>query len=59
MILLYLDPGSGSILIQLLIAGLAGATIIIGSQWRKIRRWLKKDKSEPVAETKEEDEDEE
>jgi uncharacterized membrane protein len=40
MILIYLDPGSGSILLQLLIAAIAGLTIVFGSQWKKIRRLL-------------------
>ncbi len=33
MIFIYLDPGSGSFLLQLLIAGLAGIAIAVGSQW--------------------------
>ena len=44
MILLYLDPGSGSFLIQLLIAGLAGAGIAIAISWAKIKRLFKKNK---------------
>jgi hypothetical protein len=35
---LYLDPGSGSFLLQLLIAGLAGIGIAIGASWSKIKR---------------------
>ena len=48
MIQLYLDPGSGSFLIQLLIATLAGLSIAIGANWSKIKRLLgkKKNKSE-------------
>jgi len=42
MILIYLDPGSGSFLIQLAIAALAGVTIFIGSQWAKIKRLFNK-----------------
>jgi hypothetical protein len=42
MILLYLDPGSGSFLIQLLIAGLAGAGIAIAISWGRIKRLFKK-----------------
>jgi hypothetical protein len=38
MILLYLDPGSGSFLIQLLIAAIAGAGIAIAASWSKIKR---------------------
>jgi hypothetical protein len=44
MILLYLDPGSGSFLIQLLIAGLAGAGIAIAISWGRIKRFFKKNK---------------
>lgn len=38
--LLYLDPGSGSFLIQLLIAALLGAGVAIGASWSKIKRFL-------------------
>ncbi|MEW6093803.1 MAG: hypothetical protein AB1531_07565 [Chloroflexota bacterium] len=57
MIMLYLDPGSGSFLLQLLIAGLAGIGIAIGAQWSKIKRFFgrKKNTSEP----EDEDDDEE
>ena len=44
MIWLYLDPGSGSFLVQLLIASAAGLVIFIGASWRKITRWFKKNK---------------
>ena len=46
MILIYLDPGSGSFLIQLAIAALAGLTIAIGSQWNKIKRLFNKKKAQ-------------
>jgi hypothetical protein len=45
MIKLYLDPGSGSFLIQLLIATIAGASIAIGANWSKIKRLLGKKKN--------------
>jgi len=32
----YLDPGSGSILIQLLLAGLLGAGILLRASWSRI-----------------------
>jgi len=44
MILLYLDPGSGSFLIQLLIAGIAGAGIAIAVSWGRIKRLFTKNK---------------
>jgi len=55
MVRLYLDPGSGSILIQLLVAGIAGAAIFIASSWRKIKRLFTK-KGQPET-TIEEDDD--
>ena len=55
MILLYLDPGSGSFLIQLLIAGLAGAGIAIAVSWAKIKRWFNRNK--PVDADKDEDDE--
>jgi len=33
----YLDPGSGSFLVQLLIAGLVGAGFLIKTYWKKIK----------------------
>jgi hypothetical protein len=36
----YLDPGSGSVLIQLLIAGLLGAAFILKASWSKIKAFF-------------------
>lgn len=36
----YLDPGSGSILFQMIMAALLGAGILIRSQWARIKRWF-------------------
>ena len=33
----YLDPGSGSFLIQLLLAGIVGAGFLIKVYWKKIK----------------------
>jgi hypothetical protein len=57
-IAIYLDPGSGSFLIQLLIAGVAALGIGFASQWSKIKRLFGKKKAKPD-ETKDEDEDQE
>lgn len=38
----YLDPGSGSILFQMIVAAFLGAGIIIRSQWARIKRWFGK-----------------
>lgn len=46
----YLDPGSGSFLIQLLIAGLVGAAFIFRSSWGKIKRFFNRSKTEEVEE---------
>jgi hypothetical protein len=40
----YLDPGSGSVLIQLLIAGLVGAGFILKASWSKIKVIFKRSK---------------
>jgi len=41
----YLDPGSGSVLIQLLIAGLLGAAFIIKAFWSKIKAFFTRSKA--------------
>jgi uncharacterized membrane protein len=57
---LYLDPGSGSLLIQLLIAALAGLMIFFGTNWRKIKRMFRKNKDQNNESDREDgDEDEE
>jgi hypothetical protein len=56
MIPIYLDPGSGSFLLQLVIAAIAGLTIAVGSQWSKIKRLVSKKKKK--AETDDDDDDE-
>jgi hypothetical protein len=58
MILIYLDPGSGSFLIQLAVAAIAGITIAVGTQWSKIKRFLNKKKTQNTeSDDTEEDED--
>lgn len=37
----YLDPGSGSILIQLLIASLVGIGFLVRRSWSKITRFFR------------------
>ncbi len=43
---LYLDPGSSSILIQLVVAALLGGGLFIRSQWKKIKKIFGKDTPE-------------
>ncbi len=52
---IYLDPGSGSFLLQLLVAGIAALGIVLGTQWARIKRLFGKKKS---IEQSDEDEDE-
>ena len=56
MILIYLDPGSGSFLIQLLIAAVAGLSIAVGANWSKIKRLLGKKKNKIEADDEDNDE---
>jgi hypothetical protein len=43
----YLDPGSGSILLQLLLAAIIGVGLVVRTQWAKIKALFKgKDVSE-------------
>ena len=59
MVLFYLDPSSGSILLQLLIAALAGIGITVASSWQKIKKLFHKgNKSNPTGMDDEEDQDE-
>ena len=53
----YLDPGSGSFLIQLLIASLAGIGVALYSSWNKIKGWFGI-KSKPKEDDDEDDEPE-
>jgi hypothetical protein len=36
----YLDPGSGSILLQLLIAAILGAILVLRTSWGKIKAFF-------------------
>jgi len=38
----YLDPGSGSFILQLLIASLVGAAFILKTYWRRINGYFRK-----------------
>jgi hypothetical protein len=55
--LAYLDPGSGSFLIQLLIAALLGAGIALRASWGKVKTFFGiKSKVDEDAEDEESDE---
>jgi hypothetical protein len=36
----YLDPGTGSILLQGLIAGIAAASVVVGGYWGKVKAFF-------------------
>jgi hypothetical protein len=56
----YLDPGSGSLLIQLIAAGLIGGVgILFKIFWGRIRAFFKGEKYVPPVVEPDEDEDEE
>lgn len=42
----YLDPGSGSLLIQLALAALLGMGVFVRSQWARIKRMFGINKDE-------------
>jgi hypothetical protein len=44
----YLDPGSGSLLVQLLLGGLAGVAVAARVLWRRLRERLPGGRREPA-----------
>ena len=46
--LMYLDPGSGSFIIQMLLAGLLGIAVAIRIYWKKIVAFFRKGKAGDV-----------
>ncbi|MCX6245738.1 MAG: hypothetical protein NTU98_13670 [Bacteroidetes bacterium] len=49
-ILLYIDPGTGSIILQAIVAAVAGVTVFIKFGWRSVLRFFgikKGDKKDP------------
>ncbi len=57
MFLLYLDPGSGSFLIQLLVAGIAGAGLAIAVSWQRIKRFFNKKKKVDISDDEDDDDE--
>jgi hypothetical protein len=56
----YLDPGSGSLLVQLLAAGLLGGIgIVVKMFWGRIKAFFKGEKYVPPQPTAEEEEEKE
>ena len=42
MILAYLDAGSGSLLLQALIGGLAGVAVFLKYRWHLVKEWFQR-----------------
>jgi len=40
----YLDPGTGSMLLQLLLGGVAGAIMVVKLYWRQLSRLFRREK---------------
>jgi hypothetical protein len=53
----YLDPGSGSFLIQMLIAALLGIAVAVRASWGKITKLFGKGKTEKQADDDSDEED--
>lgn len=47
----YLDPGAGSILVQLLLGGAAGAAVLLKLYWQRIRGLFSRAEPETVRPT--------
>lgn len=52
----YLDPGSGSILLQLLIAGALGALVVLRTSWGRIKGFFQRNAPGEQQEDQEDDE---
>jgi hypothetical protein len=48
-VLAYLDPGSGSMILQLLAGGIAAVGVAAKMYWRRLTRFLRLRKDEPEA----------
>ena len=46
--MMYLDPGSGSFIIQMLLAGLLGIAVAVRIYWKKIVNFFNKNKGNRV-----------
>jgi hypothetical protein len=40
----YLDPGTGSMMLQLMLASIAGGLVVIKMYWHKIKKFFSRDK---------------
>jgi hypothetical protein len=56
-VLAYLDPGTGSMLVQLIVGGFAAAGVAVKLYWRRLMRLLRIRKDEPELQSAEPDRD--
>jgi hypothetical protein len=42
----YLDPGTGSIILQMLLGGVAGGLVVVRLYWARIRLWFSPSKEQ-------------
>lgn len=49
-IIAYLDPGSGSLVLQMLIGGILGAIVFFKLMWQRIKRGIARMLGRPVEE---------
>ena len=40
----YLDPGTGSMVLQLLLGGVAGAVVVVKLYWQKVKNFFTREK---------------
>ena len=52
MLIAYLDPGSGNLVAQAMVAGAAGAAVAAKLGWRRINSSVRKRKGQPPAVTR-------
>lgn len=43
--LAYIDPGTGSFIVQVVIATLAGISVALGRYWSRVKGWFRRDAS--------------
>lgn len=57
LVLAYLDPGSGSLIVQLILAALLGIGVFVRIQWNRIKKLFgrKDDRDEDIEEDKNEE----
>lgn len=42
----YLDPGTGSLIIQILVASFLGGLFMLKVYWKKVKAWFKRNKDD-------------